>query len=96
MILEIAFVEILPGKNAEFELAIAGAVREVLSKAKGFLDFELHRGIERSETYTFHVHWQTLEDHTIGFRESEQFLKWRGMIGEFFAKPPQVDHWFKV
>jgi hypothetical protein len=53
----------------------------------------LHKGIERSNTYTFHINWETLEDHTIGFRESDLFVKWREFIGEYFAKPPTVEHW---
>jgi len=93
MILEIAFVEVAPEKHANFEAAVNRAVSEVLTKAHGYIDFELHKGIEQANTYTFHVHWQTLEDHTVGFRESELFTEWRGIIGEYFAKPPTVEHW---
>jgi heme-degrading monooxygenase HmoA len=93
MILEIAFVEILPDKTDEFEVAIKRAVSEVLSTSKGFIDFEMHRGIERNNTYTFHIHWETLEDYTIGFRQSEQFALWRGIIGQYFAQSPLVEHW---
>jgi heme-degrading monooxygenase HmoA len=93
MILEIAFIEVLPENHLKFEAAVKRAVAEVLSKSKGFIDFEMHKGIERDNTYTFHIHWQTLEDHTIGFRESEAFKQWRSIIGEYFAKPPLVEHW---
>ena len=93
MILEIAFVEVCSDKHDAFESAIRKAVAEVLSKANGFLDFELHKGIEQSNTYMFHIHWETLEDHTIGFRESELFTEWRAIIGSYFAKPPIVGHW---
>jgi len=96
MILELAFVEILPENHAAFEAAIKRAVSEVLSTAMGFIDFELHKGIEQANTYTFHIHWQTLEDHTVGFRQSELFTQWRAIIGEFFAKPPLVEHWENV
>jgi hypothetical protein len=37
--------------------------------------------------------WDTLEDHTVGFRESDLFVQWRALIGPFFANPPQVEHW---
>ena len=93
MILEIAFVEVLPENHAAFESAIRKAVSEVLSTAKGFIDFKLYSGIERADTYTFHIQWETLEDHTIGFRESDQFVQWRAIIGKYFAKPPIVEHW---
>ena len=96
MILELAFVEVLPENHLAFERAIKRAVSEVLSTAKGFIDFELHKGIEQANTYTFHIHWETLEDHTLGFRGGELFPKWRAIIGEYFAKPPVVEHWASV
>jgi hypothetical protein len=34
-----------------------------------------------------------VEDHMVGFRESELFTQWRGLIGPFFANPPEVTHW---
>jgi len=96
MILEIAFIEVLPGNHEAFQLAVSRAVSEVLSTSHGFIDFELHKGIEQENTYTFHIHWETLEDHTVGFRESERFVQWREIIGQFFVKPPIVEHWYKV
>lgn len=93
MILEIAFIEVLPENHVKFEAAVKRAVAEVLSKSKGFIDFEMHKGIEQANTYTFHIHWETLEDHTIGFRQSDASQQWRAIIGEYFAKPPLVEHW---
>jgi len=93
MILEIAFVEVLPENHMAFESAVRKAVAEVLPKAKGFIDFELHKGIEQANTYTFHIHWETLEAHTVGFRESDLFQQWRSIIGQYFAKTPIVEHW---
>jgi heme-degrading monooxygenase HmoA len=93
MVLEIAFVEVLPENHLAFESAVARAVKEVLPQAKGFIDFQLHKGIEQSNTYTFHINWESLEDHTVGFRESELFIQWRSHIGGYFSKPPIVEHW---
>ena len=93
MILEIAFIEVFPENHFAFENAVRKAVAEVLSAAHGFIDFELHKGMERKDTYTFHIHWETLEDHTIGFRESQLFTEWRSIIGSYFANPPIVEHW---
>jgi heme-degrading monooxygenase HmoA len=93
MITEIAVVDILPGQELDFESALNVAVSTVLSKATGFIDFNLHRGIESPSTYTFLIRWETLEDHTIGFRESDLFTQWRGLIGKHFGNPPRVEHW---
>lgn len=92
MILEIAFVEVLPENYVAFRKAVGQAVLEELSTAKGFVDFELHRGIERAITFTFHVRWETLEDHTQGFRGSDLLLQWRSIIEKYFANPPLVEH----
>lgn len=96
MILEIAFIQIIPGKQEEFESAVQQAVSEILSKAVGFIDFKLHRGIEDSNSYTFHIHWQTLEDHTVVFRGSPEFTQWRSMVSGFYAVPSIVNHWNEV
>ncbi len=96
MITEIAVVEILAGRELEFEAAIKVAASTVLSKSNGFLDFQLQQGIERSDVYTFFIHWETLEDHTVGFRNSELFKEWREIIGPFFKNPPAVEHWSPI
>lgn len=96
MILEIAFIQIIPGKQEEFESAVQQAVSEILSKAVGFIDFKLHRGIEDVNSYTFHIHWQSLEDHTVVFRGSPEFTQWRSMVTGFYAVPSVVLHWNQV
>ncbi len=93
MIKEFAQVEVLPGKDGEFVAAVNLAVAKVLSTARGFIAFEIYKSVERENVYMFEIQWATLVDHTIGFRESDLFLKWRAIIGPFFASPPQVEHW---
>ncbi|MBC7463639.1 MAG: antibiotic biosynthesis monooxygenase [Actinobacteria bacterium] len=96
MITEIAIVEIVVGKEAEFEVALATAVKTILPQAKGYINFRLTRGIERTNVYTFLINWDTLEDHTIEFRNSDLFVQWRTQIGSFFLNPPQIEHWTTV
>ena len=93
MIKEFAQVEVLPGKDGEFVAAVNLAVAKVLSTARGFIAFEIYKSFERENFYMFEIQWATLVDHTIGFRESDLFPKWRAIIGPFFASPPQVEHW---
>lgn len=96
MIKEFAQVEVLPGKDEEFVAAVNLAVVKVLSTARGFIAFEIYKSVERENVYMFEIQWATLVDHTIGFRESDLFPKWRAIIGPFFASPPQVEHWGNV
>ena len=86
-----ALITIQAGRQAEFESEFPKA-QAVISQAKGFIDLQLQRGIESPETYLLLIHWQTLDDHTVGFRQSDLFAQWRAIIGPFFASPPAVDH----
>lgn len=92
MILELADIRIAPGQNAAFEEAIERGLRTVISHAKGFAGFKVNRGVESAERYILQIFWDTLEDHTVGFRQSEAFGQWRAIVGPFFASPPVVEH----
>jgi len=92
MILELADIRIPPGQNAAFEEAIERGLRTVISHAKGFAGFKVNRGVESAERYILQIFWDTLEDHNVGFRQSEAFAQWRAIVGPFFASPPVVEH----
>ena len=92
MILELADIRIHPGQQAAFEEAIQRGLTTVIHNAEGFQGFQVNRGIESTERYLLHIFWNTLEDHTIGFRQSPAFAQWRAIVGHFFAVPPVVEH----
>ncbi len=95
MILEHALITVRPDSHREFESAMAKA-RAVISASPGFGSLQLHRGVESPDRYLLLVEWDTLEDHTVGFRESPAFTEWRSHIGPFFDAPPVVDHFDPV
>ena len=92
MILEIADIRIHPGQQSAFDEAIERGLRTVISKAKGCQGFKVNKGIETPERYLLQIFWETLEDHTVGFRQSPAFTEWRAIVGPFFAQPPVVEH----
>ena len=92
MILEAAFMTIRQGQEAQFLAALEQA-KLVIARAQGFRGIEVRRGIERPDTFLLCISWETLEDHTEGFRGSPLFAEWRSHIGGFFAQPPVVEHW---
>ena len=96
MILELADIRIHPGQNAAFEAAIASAASTIIAQAKGFQGYKVNQGIENPERYVLQIFWDTLEDHTVGFRQSDLFTQWRGIVGPFFAVPPVVEHFTLV
>jgi len=92
MILEIADITIQAGKNAEFDVAIERGVREVITGAVGFRSFKIQKGIENPQRYVLMIEWETLDNHVVDFRNSPAFIKWREIVGPFFASPPVVEH----
>ncbi|WDZ95135.1 antibiotic biosynthesis monooxygenase [Herbaspirillum sp. WKF16] len=92
MILELADIRIQPGKQAEFDEAIQRGIAQTIAKARGYLGHKVQKGVEAPERYLLMVHWATLENHTVDFRESPAFTEWRGIVGPFFAAPPSVEH----
>jgi heme-degrading monooxygenase HmoA len=84
-------ITIRDGASNEFEAALRRA-RAVIAASPGFVSLALHRGVEAPDRYLLLVEWETLDDHLVGFRESERFSEWRSLIGPFFDSPPVVDH----
>ena len=92
MILELADIRIHPGQQAAFDEAIQRGVNEVISTAKGFQGYKVNKGIENPERYILQIFWETLENHTVDFRQSAAFGEWRAIVGSFFAVTPTVEH----
>lgn len=92
MILELADIRIHAGQQAAFDEAIQRGVNTVIAKAKGFQGYKVNKGIENPDRYILQIFWETLENHTIDFRESPAFADWRAIVGPFFAGPPSVEH----
>ena len=92
MIIERALFAVKPGQAEAFKAAYPQALPHIAA-AKGFHKAEMRQGIENPETFLLLVWWQTLEDHTKGFRESDGFVQWRAVLGPLFASPPAVEHY---
>jgi heme-degrading monooxygenase HmoA len=91
MITEIAQIDVKPGQEAAFEAAVAEAA-PLFQRAKGCRAMRVERSIEKPQRYRLFVSWETLENHTVDFRESADFQEWRKLAGPHFASPPEVEH----
>ena len=92
MILELVDIRIHPGQNAAFEEAVTRGLQTVIGQARGFAGYKVNRGIESRERYVLQIFWDTLQDHTVGFRQSPAFADWRAIVGPFFADAPVIEH----
>ncbi len=95
MILEVAILNIKPNQNQEFEVAFQEASR-IIAAMPGYIDHSLQKCLEVDNRYLLLVNWQTVEDHTIGFRQSEQYQTWRELLHHFYAPFPKVEHYYRV
>ncbi|CAN7788429.1 antibiotic biosynthesis monooxygenase [Caballeronia mineralivorans PML1(12)] len=92
MILELADLLTYPGQQAEFEQAVRRGVETVIAKARGFRHYSLRRSVESPERYILQIEWDSLEDHTLGFRGTLAAVEWRSIVDPYFACAPQVEH----
>jgi heme-degrading monooxygenase HmoA len=92
MILEVAILNVKAGEQAAFEVAFATA-SPIIASMKGYRRHELRRCLESANQYALLVEWDTLEDHTIGFRGSEQYQEWRRLLHHFYDPFPTVEHY---
>lgn len=92
MILEIAQLQVKPGETAGFEVAFSQA-GSIICAMKGCLGHELQRCIEDDHHYMLLVRWQTLEDHTVSFRQSAEYQLWRELLHHFYDPFPTVLHY---
>lgn len=92
MILELADIRIKPGDQVAFDAAIKKGVETVIAGAKGFKGYKINKGVESPERYVLMIFWETLENHTVDFRQSLAFQEWRAIVGPFFAGAPVVEH----
>lgn len=92
MILEVAILDLKPGLASEFEIAFRSA-SNIIASIPGYISHELQRCLENENRYILLVKWQKLEDHTIGFRRSPEYQKWRSLLHHFYDPFPQVEHY---
>jgi heme-degrading monooxygenase HmoA len=95
MILEQAVLDVRPGQTDAFEAAFSEA-KTIISAVRGFQRLTLSRCVERPDAYLLLVQWNTLEDHTEGFRGSVQYQEWKRLLHHFYDPFPTVEHFREV
>jgi len=91
VVTEIAQIDVKPGMESEFEAGVKKAM-PTFYRAIGCMGLTLQRSIEKPQRYRLMVQWDSLENHTVDFRESEGFKFWRECVQHCFAGPPEVEH----
>ena len=92
MVLEAAILNVISGEEAAFEEALRTA-RPLIAATPGFVGIEVRRCMETANRYLLLVRWETLEAHTVGFRGSDRFPRWRELLHHFYDPAPLVQHY---
>ena len=95
MILETAALEVKPGQETDFEAA-AKEASPILARQKGHLAHRFEKCTDTAGRYLLLVWWETLEDHTDGFRKSSDYQKWRRLLHHFYDPFPLVEHYASI
>jgi heme-degrading monooxygenase HmoA len=93
MIMESALLDVRPGQEDAFLAAFTQA-RPLIARQRGFRGLELRRCVDEGHRSRFLllVEWETLEDHTEGFRRSAEYERWRELLHHFYDPFPRVEH----
>ncbi|WP_076412651.1 antibiotic biosynthesis monooxygenase [Shewanella sp. UCD-KL12] len=95
MILEVAILNVRHGQSKAFEVAFEQA-QSIISSMDGYLSHQLQKCVERDNRYILLVNWQSIEDHTQGFRKSPEYQEWRALLHHFYDPFPDVEHYQSV
>ncbi len=95
MTLEVAILQVKEGKEREFEMAFSLA-KKIISSRKGYIKHEFQKCMETKGKYILLVTWESLEDHTQGFRKSKEYEEWKTLLHHFYDPLPTVEHFYKI
>jgi len=92
MVLEVAILNVVPDRVAEFEQAF-GEAQSIISCMPGYQRHELRRCVEAPARHLLLVWWEDLESHTVGFRGSPEYQQWKALLHHFYEPFPEVEHY---
>ncbi|MBP0017833.1 MAG: antibiotic biosynthesis monooxygenase [Cyanobacteria bacterium SBLK] len=95
MILEVAILNVISGQENNFESDFKKA-SEIISSMKGYINHELKQCLEKRSRYILLVNWETLEDHTEGFRNSPEYQEWKQLLHHYYDPFPEVEHYESI
>ena len=95
MITEIAMLYVKGGPEKKFErdFVLTG---QYITSIDGYVTHSLCRCIELENKYMLQVKWNSLEAHTIGFRNSEVYQKWSDLLHHYYDPFPIVEHFEEI
>lgn len=95
MITEIAILNIKQNQSKAFLQSFAKA-EKIIASSEGYMSHKLGKCVEQEDKFLLTAKWQTLENHTIGFRKSEAYEKWKKLLHHYYDPFPEVEHYKRI
>lgn len=95
MVLEVALIDVLAGREDEFAAAY-GKGHPLLASTPGCRSVRMTRGVESASRFVLLVEWDTVDAHLDNFRATDRFTQWRALLSPFFDGAPRVEHFIDV
>ena len=95
MVLEVALIDVLEGREEAFAAAYREA-RPLLASTPGCRSVRMTRGVESAGRFVLLVEWDSVDAHLDNFRATDRFTRWRALLGPFFDGAPRVEHFTDV
>jgi heme-degrading monooxygenase HmoA len=92
MIIEIAAIEVIAGREDDFAAAYVEA-SEYLTGTEGCISATMTRGVESPSRFVGIVRWESIEAHRKNFRESDRYTAYGSLLKEYLAGKPAVEHY---
>ena len=92
MILESVILDAKSGKEKAFQRAFSEA-QAIVASMPGYCSHELLHCVEKDSRFLLQIRWEKLEDHTEGFRGSEEYSRWKEILHSFYEVFPDVEHY---
>ncbi|WP_281612768.1 antibiotic biosynthesis monooxygenase [Flammeovirga sp. SubArs3] len=92
MILEVAILQVKQGEEKDFERDFKEA-GQYISSIQGYHSHTLKKCLEVENKYILLVNWETLENHTVDFRQSDVYQQWKAKLHHYYDPFPTVEHY---
>ncbi|KGL61761.1 antibiotic biosynthesis monooxygenase family protein [Polaribacter sp. Hel1_85] len=92
MILEVAILNVKKVLSEDFENNFKKA-ENIISSMNGYISHQLKKCLEQEDKYILLVNWETIDDHEIGFRKSDEYQEWKSLLHHFYEPFPTVEHY---
>jgi len=92
MVLEIAKLNVKEGQDDVFLKAFEQAAA-LIERQSGYIDHQLRARTESAGQYLLEVVWQSIDDHRLGFRQSNDYAQWSALLHHFYEPFPTVEYY---